>query len=474
MRENYILGEIIEMGKRRGTVPHSIINDAFPSEFYSPEDLENLMDHLHGMGIEIIDTEADVVPETVPDKDTCADDRPGNLVQTYFNSMGTIPILTKDVEKDLAKKIEDGKELINKTVSAMPLYRKIHENLAHENELGDQNDDEKNVKALDMSLTMLDNLMKKIDSAEKTISKFGTLKDLKRLIRGKKKKGITTLNINALAKNVQAEYRRVQSYVETDIDTLKLQWDRITRARTLVAEAKNDLIIHNLRLVINVAKNYAGSGFSLLDLIQEGNIGLMKAADKFDYKKGFKFSTYATWWIRQAITRSLIDQGKTIRVPVHMMEFYNRVTKASRELLQKIGREPTSSEIAVSLGAPATKVDKVLTAVQEPVALQTPIGSAGTELMNLIGDNDSPSPYSHAEQNDLTDKLLVIFRTLTPKEEKVIRMRFGIGCSRNHTLEEIGRYLAITRERVRQIEKRALKKLRHPKRLNSLKTLLSA
>jgi RNA polymerase primary sigma factor len=274
-------------------------------------------------------------------------------------------------------------------------------------------------------------------------------------------------------KEIQSDYKRVESEAGIKIDILKEKWSKISKAKYLVLETKNELITRNLRLVVNIAKNYVGRGLPLLDLIQEGNIGLMKAVDKFKYEKGFKFSTYATWWIRQAITRALIDQTKTIRVPVHMMEFYNRVTKASRELTQQLGREPNNEEIAKKLVVPVRKVEEVFRAIQDPIALQTPIGDEDTELEDFIGDKMSPSPYSDAERIETSEQIQRVLRTLTPKEETVIRMRFGIGADRDHTLEEVGRYLSITRERVRQIEAKALRKLKHPSRLKALKILTS-
>jgi RNA polymerase primary sigma factor len=241
----------------------------------------------------------------------------------------------------------------------------------------------------------------------------------------------------------------------------------------LVTKTKHELIIHNLRLVVYVAKYYIGRGLSLLDLIQEGNIGLMKAIDKYDYKKGFKFSTYATWWIRQAITKALMDQTKTIRIPVHVMELYKKVSTASKELAQQLGREPGKEEIAHTLGLPTRKVEDVFRAIQDPITLQTPIGDDESTLADMIGD-DSPSPCLEAERNKLTEQIIEVLHALTPREEEVIKMRFGIGADRDHTLEEVGRHLSITRERVRQIEEKAMKKLKHPKRLKILKILDTA
>jgi RNA polymerase primary sigma factor len=200
----------------------------------------------------------------------------------------------------------------------------------------------------------------------------------------------------------------------------------------------------------------------------------MKAVDKFKYEKGFKFSTYATWWIRQAITRALIDQAKTIRVPVHMMDFYNKVTKASRELTQQLGREPSKEEIAKRLEVSTGKIEEVFRAIQDPIALQTPVGDDDSKLEDFISDKDGISPYSEAERNNITEKILNVLNTLTPKEAEVIRMRFGIGFDKDHTLEEIGRHFSISRERVRQIEATALRKLKHPNRRSSLKAIIGA
>lgn len=479
MRERDIFEEIIDIGKRRGTLTYDEINDALPSEFFSPDELEDLMDLLQDMGVKVIDyEEPGIAEEEITEEEADEYEKTEDLVQAYFHSMGDISILTKDEETELAKRLEEGREIIKGIVTNLPLYKSIEAGLeAPEEEIEDSEADvieeERPDEALILTLKALDYIMPRVEAADRKLARHGSLKDLKRTINAKKKRDINPLKLQVIAKEIYAEYKKVELETGVKIDDLKMKWDRIIRARALVSEAKNELITRNLRLVVNIAKNYVGRGLPLLDLIQEGNIGLMKAVDKFKYEKGFKFSTYATWWIRQAITRALIDQTKTIRVPVHMMEFYNRVTKASRELTQQLGREPSNEEIANRLSVPARKVEEVFRAIQDPIALQTPVGDEDTELEDFIGDKNSPSPYSDAERNEISEQILKILETLTPKEEKVIRMRFGIGVDRDHTLEEVGRYLSITRERVRQIEAKALRKLKHPSRLKALKVLTS-
>lgn len=469
MRERDIFEEIIDIGKRRGVLTYDEINDALPSEFFSPDEIEDLMDLLHDMGVKVVDYEEALPEEEIEEEEIEEYEKTEDLVQAYFHSMGDISILTKDEETELAKRLEEGREIIKDIVTNLPLYKKIEASLDGDEEL--ITEEERADEALLKTLSRLDELMALVDEAEKGIAKYGTLRDLKRLINEKKKKGNKVDKLESLARDVQQVYKKVESEVGEKIEDFKAKYERLSRAKVLVTEAKNELITRNLRLVVNIAKNYVGRGLPLLDLIQEGNIGLMKAVDKFKYEKGFKFSTYATWWIRQAITRALIDQTKTIRVPVHMMEFYNRVTKASRELTQQLGREPTNEEIAQKLSVPVRKVEEVFRAIQDPIALQTPVGDEDTELEDFIGDKNSPSPFSDAERVEMSEHIQRVLRTLTEKEEKVIRMRFGIGAERDHTLEEVGKHLSITRERVRQIEAKALRKLKHPSRLKALKIL---
>ena len=473
MKEKDIFEEIVNLGKRRGVITYDEINEALPSEFFSPDEIEDLMDVLSDMGVKVVDYEEGAPPEEELEEEVEEQERAEDLVQAYFNSMGDISILTKYEEIELAKKLEEGREIIRGTITTLPLFDKIKDTLTVEDEEEALPEEEKADEALIKTLVRLEELMTIMDYADKKIKRYGSLKELRATVNEKKKKGQSPKKIETLLKDVQAEYKKIEAEVGIKADALKDMWSKISKARYLVGETKNELITRNLRLVVNIAKNYVGRGLPLLDLIQEGNIGLMKAVDKFKYEKGFKFSTYATWWIRQAITRALIDQTKTIRVPVHMMEFYNRVTKASRELTQELGREPVNEEIAKKLIVPVRKVEEVFRAIQDPIALQTPIGDEDTELEDFIGDKASPSPYSDAERIETSEQIQRVLRTLTPKEETVIRMRFGIGVDRDHTLEEVGRFLSITRERVRQIEAKALRKLKHPSRLRALKILTS-
>lgn len=475
MKEKDVFDEIIEVGKKRGVLTYDEINEALPSEFFTPDEIEDLMDLLSDMGVRIVDSDESLPLEEVEPQEY---EKTEDLVQAYFHSMGDISILTKDEEVELAKKLDEGKDIIAEIVQTIPLTKKIEKDYISDEDMLEMEEDERKAHIIELTLYRLELYVEVVDDFKTELDQYGgSLKSIKTLILNEKSKkrvrGAILTSMEELANRVQLTFRKIEVETGVKVDTLITLWERISRVQAFVLEAKNELITRNLRLVVNIAKNYVGRGLPLLDLIQEGNIGLMKAVDKFKHEKGFKFSTYATWWIRQAITRALIDQTKTIRVPVHMMEFYNRVTKASRELTQELGREPTDDEIAKKLTVPTRKVEEVFRAIQDPIALQTPVGDEDTELEDFIGDKNSPSPYADAEGKEISGYIKKVLGTLTPKEEKVIRMRFGIGVDRDHTLEEVGRHLTITRERVRQIEAKALRKLKHPSRLKALKALVS-
>jgi RNA polymerase primary sigma factor len=385
--------------------------------------------------------------------------------------MGDISILSKDEETELAKRLDEGRRVIRHVIMGLPLYERLRagEHAGEEEGSADQDD-----CAVAACLQSLERLMDRVAAADQKLAGYGSLRALKAAIREKRKKGIHPVKLIAIEEEVQSGHREAESEAGVGIAELREKWDRIMKAEKLVTEAKNELITRNLRLAVNIAKNYVGRGLPLLDLIQEANIGLMKAVDRFKYEKGFKFSTYATWWIRQAVTRASIDQSRTIRIPVHVMEFYTKVFKASRDLTQQLGREPGCDEIGERLSIPTRRVEEMFRVIQDPVALQSPVGDEDSQVEDFIGDKNSPSPYSAAEKREISENIQNMLKTLTPKEEKVIRMRFGIGLDRDHTLEEVGTFFSITRERVRQIEASALRKLKHPSKLRILRVLTAA
>lgn len=470
MRDFDLFEEIAGSGRDEEILAYGELNGILSSDFFPGQEVSNTMENSRNVGLSLCD-EGESHLSDEEGLDAAEEVQTEDLVQAYFQSMGNISILSRAEETELAKRLAEGKEIMSRLVTSMPLYRNL-ESLPETGQ--EETEEEKPYRLFQIAMEALERIMEKVEAADRSVSAYCGLKGLKKLILLERKKGIDSTKNQSLADSVQNEYRFAEMETGMGIDELKSGWEKIAKAKILYTEAKNEMIVRNLRLVINIAKNYIGRGLPILDLIQEGNIGLMRAVDRFKYEKGFKFSTYATWWIRQAITRSLMDQTKTIRVPVHIMEFYNRIVKVSREMTQRLGREPDKSEVAREIGISVKRLEEVFGAIQDPVALQTKIGEDDSELEDFISDNTAVSPHISAERKELSEHILSILKTLSPKEEKVIRMRFGIGVDRDHTLEEVGMHLSITRERVRQIEVAAMRRLKHPGRLRALKTLAAS